>query len=58
MGHWDGDALVVETTRLNEPYLDNTGAPMGPQAKLVERFAPTADGRMYTEVRGHDLACS
>lgn len=44
VGRWDGAALVVETTLLNEPYLNNTGAPMGPRAKLVERFAPTADG--------------
>jgi hypothetical protein len=44
IGHWDGAALVVETTRLNEPYLNNVGAPMGPAAKLVERFAPSADG--------------
>jgi hypothetical protein len=41
---WEGDTLVVETTRLNEPYLNNTGAPMGPDAKLVERFSPSADG--------------
>jgi hypothetical protein len=39
-----GDSLVVETTRLGEPYLNNTGAPMGPSAKLVERFSPSADG--------------
>ena len=44
VGEWDGSTLVVETTRLNEPYLNNVGAPMSPAAKLVERFAPTADG--------------
>jgi hypothetical protein len=44
VGTWDGDSLVVETTRLGEPYLNNTGAPMGPSAKLVERFSPSADG--------------
>ena len=44
VGAWDGGTLVVETTRLNEPYLNNTGAPMSPGAKLVERFAPSADG--------------
>jgi hypothetical protein len=43
-GRWDGSTLVVETTRLNEPYLNNVGAPMSPAAKLVERFAPSADG--------------
>ena len=44
VGDADGNTLVVETTRLNEPYLNNIGAPMGPAAKLVERFAPTPDG--------------
>jgi hypothetical protein len=43
-GQWEGSALVVETTRLSEPYLNNMGAPMGPSAKLVERFTPSADG--------------
>jgi len=43
-GKWEGSTLVVETTRLNEPYLNSTGAPMSPAAKLVERFSPSADG--------------
>jgi hypothetical protein len=44
VGQWDGSTLVVETTRLSEPYLNNIGAPMSPVAKLVERFSPTEDG--------------
>jgi hypothetical protein len=44
VGRWDGDTLVVETTRLSEPYLNATGAPMSSAAKLVERFAPSPDG--------------
>ena len=44
VGKWEGSTLVVETTRLSEPYLNNTGAPMGPNAKLVERFSASADG--------------
>jgi len=44
VGRWEGTTLVVETTRLNEPYLNSTGVPMGPSAKLVERFAASADG--------------
>ena len=43
-GRWDGDALIVETTRLNWPYLNETGEPMGPSAKLVEHFSASADG--------------
>jgi hypothetical protein len=44
IGHWEGGTLVVETTRLSEPYLNNTGVPMGPSAKLIERFSPSTDG--------------
>ena len=44
VGTWQGTTLVVETTRLSEPYLNNTGVPMSPAAKLVERFSPSADG--------------
>jgi hypothetical protein len=44
VGRWEGATLVVETTHLSEPYLNNTGAPMGPSAKLVERFSPSPDG--------------
>jgi hypothetical protein len=44
VGKWEGSTLVVETTRLNEPYLNNAGVPMSPAAKLVERFSPSADG--------------
>ena len=43
-GRWDGNTLVVETTRLSEPYHTNTGVPMGDSSKLVERFTPSADG--------------
>ena len=44
VGTWQGSTLVVETTRLSEPYMNNTGVPMSPAAKLVERFSPSADG--------------
>jgi hypothetical protein len=44
VGRWDGNTLVVETTSLNEPYLNATGVPMGPSAKMIERFSPSADG--------------
>jgi hypothetical protein len=44
VGHWEEGTLVVETTRLNEPYVNNVGVPLGPSAKLVERFSPSTDG--------------
>jgi hypothetical protein len=43
-GHWEGKALVVETTGINAPYLDQDGDPLGPAARLVERFSVSADG--------------
>jgi len=44
VGRWEDSTLVVETTRLSEPYHNNVGVPMGPDAKLVERFSSSADG--------------
>jgi hypothetical protein len=44
IGNWEGSTLVVETLRLDEPYLNATGAPMSAHAKLVERFSPSEDG--------------
>jgi hypothetical protein len=44
VGRWDGKALVVETSRLNSPYLNASGVPLGANARMVERFTPSADG--------------
>lgn len=44
-GKWDGNSLVVVTDGITWQYLDYSGAPMSPQASLVERFTPTADGK-------------
>ena len=44
-GKWDGNSLVVTTDGITWQYLDYSGAPMSPQASLVERFTPTADGK-------------
>ncbi len=44
VGTWDGDTLVVTTTRLNWPFFDQTGIPQSEDAELVERFDPTEDG--------------
>ena len=43
-GRWDGTTLVVETTRVNAPYLTAAGIPIGSSARFVERFTPRADG--------------
>ena len=44
VGHWEGKTLVVETSRIDWPYLDPSGVPLGPNAALVERFTPSEDG--------------
>lgn len=39
VGHWDGNALVVETTGFgDQSWLDNDGHPHSDQMKLEERF--------------------
>jgi hypothetical protein len=43
-GRWDGDTLVVTTTRIDWPYFDSSGVPQGPSSTIVERFTPTSDG--------------
>jgi hypothetical protein len=44
VGHWDGAALVVDTTDIDYPHFDGRGIPLGPRAHVEERFAPNADG--------------
>ncbi len=44
VGRWDGDTLVVTTTRLDWPFFDQTGIPQSENSELVERFNPTEDG--------------
>ena len=43
-GRWEGDTLVVTTTRIDWPYLDPSGVPQGPSSAIVERFSPSSDG--------------
>ena len=43
-GRWDGETLIVTTTRIDWPYLDSSGVPQGPSSTIVERFTPTSDG--------------
>lgn len=43
VGRWDGNALIVETTRMNYPYFNSAGAPMSKKAKASERFELSED---------------
>lgn len=41
-GHWEGDTLVVETTDIDFPYLDDRGTPQSKDVHLLERFTLNA----------------
>ena len=57
VGEWDGDTLVVTTTRVDWHLSDEAGTPQSPGARLVERFTPTADGsRLDYELTAYDPA--
>jgi hypothetical protein len=45
VGHWDNSTLVVTTTHINYPYLDEHGTPQTENVEVVERFAPNETGR-------------
>ena len=38
MGRWEGDVLVVDTTRIDWPFFDDVGTPQSPEVETVERF--------------------
>lgn len=42
-GRWEGNTLVVETTRIDWPYYDNRGTPQSKDIKIVESFALSED---------------
>ncbi len=44
VGRWDGETLVVETTRVEPDRLDNRGTPFSSAMHLLERFTPSPDG--------------
>jgi len=44
VGRWEGEALVVETDRINWPYFDQNGHIQSEAISLVERFIPSSDG--------------
>ena len=37
-GRWDGDELIVQTSRINYPYFDDLGTPQSGNLKLSERY--------------------
>jgi hypothetical protein len=51
VGRWEGETLIVETTRLGGGFV-----PFGPSAHLVERFTPGDDARLHYTIRITDPA--
>ena len=43
VGHWEGNTLVVETSRINYPYFSSGGAPMSGDVKVTEQFRLSDD---------------
>jgi len=43
VGRWEGESLVIETTRINWPYFDIIGTPQGEAVYVVERYTPSDD---------------
>lgn len=43
VGRWDGEDLVVTTTRVNWPYFDNRGTPQSEDVRIEERFELSDD---------------
>ena len=43
VGRWEADTLIVETTRVDWPWLDNSGTPQSRAAEFEERFTVSAD---------------
>jgi hypothetical protein len=45
IGRLDDGVLIIETSKVDFPYLDDDGTPMSEQASLVERFTVSEDGK-------------
>ncbi len=55
VGHWEGDALVVETTGLRDGgWLDIVGNPLTDAAKITERFRRPTYGTLEIDVTVDD----
>ena len=45
-GVWQGEDLVVTTTHIDYPFLDEHGTPQSDAVHVVERFSPGDDNRI------------
>ena len=44
VGHWEGETLVVNTSRISWPYLNRSGEPQTPNVTVNERFIVLDNG--------------
>jgi hypothetical protein len=57
VGRWEGETLVITTTRVNWPFFDSVGVPQSEAVEIVERLTPSADGsRLELTMRVTDPA--
>lgn len=45
VGHWEGNTLVVTTTDIDYPFMDEHGTPQSEAVEVVERFTLSQDER-------------
>jgi len=45
VGRWEGDTLIVTTTRVDWPYYSNIGMPQSDQVRYSERLSVSGDGQ-------------
>ncbi len=51
VGRWEGQTLVIETTQVDAPFLDDAGTPQSENAEITERFTLSEnDNRLDYEV--------
>ena len=57
IGHWEGETLVVSTSRINWPYFNRVGVPQSEAVEVLERFTAVEDeNRMAYELTVTDPA--
>ena len=44
VGRWEGKTLIIDTSRINWPYFDRSGAPQTQNVTVNERFTVAPDG--------------
>jgi len=49
-GHWEGDALVVETTHMKAGWLRRNGTPTSERARMIEHFTRFDDYLLVTTI--------